>query len=84
MVQVPRRVLEMGAHEPVEHLSCSLEIVPLSSVGDDLIELGEQTYRAYRTALGVDGAGLPSDFGDVVDVVTTFADPLVRSTAELR
>lgn len=60
-----------------------MEIVPLSSVIDDLAGLREQTYRAYRTALGVDGAELPADFGEVVDAVTTFADPLARATVEL-
>jgi Nucleotidyl transferase AbiEii toxin, Type IV TA system len=59
-------------------------IVSLSSVIDDLVELREQAYRAYRAALGVDGAELPADFGEVVDAVTTFADPLARSIAGLR
>jgi hypothetical protein len=61
-----------------------VEIAPLSSVVDDLANLRERTYRAYRTALGADGAGLPSDFGEVVDAVTRFADPLARPTAEPR
>jgi hypothetical protein len=61
-----------------------VEIVSLSSVIDDLAELREPTYRAYRTALGVDGAELPADFGEVVDAARTFADPLARPTAELR
>ena len=51
-----------------------VEIVPLSSVVDDLVELRERTYRVYRTALGVDGTELPTDFGEVVDAVTAFAD----------
>ena len=37
-----------------------------------------------RTALGVDGAELPAEFGEVVDAVTTFADPLAPSIAGLR
>jgi len=61
-----------------------VEIVPLSSVIDDLAELREPTYRAYRAALGVDGAELPADFDVVVDAVTSFADPLAWPTAELR
>ena len=61
-----------------------VEVAPLSSLLDDLVELREQTYRAYRTALGVDGAGLPSDFGEVVDAVATFADPLARPTGDGR
>lgn len=43
-----------------------VEVVPLSSVIDDLAELREQTYRAYRTALGVEGAELPVEFGELV------------------
>jgi hypothetical protein len=61
-----------------------VEIVSLSSVVDDLAELRELTYRAYRIALGVDGAELPADFGEVVDAARTFADPLARPNAELR
>ena len=53
-----------------------VEIVPLSSVIDDLADSRERTYRVYRTALGVDGAELPADFGEVVDPARTFADPL--------
>lgn len=51
---------------------------------DDLVELRERTYRAYRVTLGVDGADLPPEFGEVVEAVTTFADPLALTTAELR
>ena len=61
-----------------------VEIAPLSSVVDDLVELRERTYRAYRTALGVDGTELPAEFGAVVDAVTTFADPLADPTGDLR
>jgi len=61
-----------------------VEVVPLSSVVDDLVELRERTYRAYRVTLGVDGADLPPEFGEVVEAVTTFADPLALTTAELR
>ena len=53
-----------------------VEIAPLSSVVDDLAELRARTCRAYRNALGVDGVGLPFDFGEVVEAVITFADPL--------
>jgi hypothetical protein len=61
-----------------------VEIVPLSSVIDDLAELREPPYRAYRNALGVDGADLSADFGEVVDAVRTIADPLARPIAEPR
>jgi len=40
-----------------------IEVVPLSSVIDDLAELRGPRYRAFRTALGVAGAELPADFG---------------------
>jgi len=61
-----------------------VEIASLSSVVDDLTGWRERTYSAYWTTLGVDGAELPTDFGEVVDAVTTFADPLSRPAAELR
>ena len=61
-----------------------VEIAPLSSVVDDLAELRQPTFTAYRTALGVDGAELPGDFGEVVDAVTTFADPLADPSSDLR
>jgi Nucleotidyl transferase AbiEii toxin, Type IV TA system len=64
-----------------------VEIVPLSSVLDDLVGLRQRTYRAYRayrTALGVDGAELATDFGEVVEAVRTFADPLARLTGYAR
>ena len=62
-----------------------VEIAPLSSVVDDLVELRERTYRAYRTGPAWRRwPRLPSDFGEVVEAVTTFADPLARPTAEPR
>lgn len=48
-----------------------------------LFELRARTYRAYRTALGVDDTELPADFGDVVDVATTFAEPLPQPSSNL-
>jgi len=61
-----------------------VEIAPLSSVVDDLAELRARTYTAFRTALGVDGTKLPADPGEVIDAVTTFADPLAGPTCDLR
>jgi hypothetical protein len=61
-----------------------VEIVLLSSVLDDLVELRQRTYRAYRTALGVDGAELPTDSGEVADAVRMFAGPLARLTGYAR
>jgi len=61
-----------------------VEIAPLSSVVDDLAELHERTYSGYRTALGVDGTELPTDFGEVIEAVATFADPLAHPSSNLR
>ena len=58
--------------------------VSLSSVIVILPSCADPTHRAYRTALGVDGAELLADFGEVVDAATRFADPLARLTVELR
>lgn len=52
-------------------------LVPLSSAIDNLVELRQRTYTAYRTSLGADGEDLPERFGDLVAAVTAFADPLV-------
>lgn len=51
-------------------------VVPLSSVLDNFIDLRRSTYTAYRASLGPDGADLPMDFGEVVAVVIAFADHL--------
>ena len=82
-----RQDLTHGAVRPALDATArfrGVEVVPLSSLVDDLAELRERTYRAYRTALGVDGAELPTECGEVVDAVTTFADPLARPTVEPR
>lgn len=56
----------------------------LSSVIDNLVELRDRTYAAYRIRLGVDGEHLPERLGDVVAAVTTFAGPLVEDVEETR
>jgi hypothetical protein len=56
------------------------QLEPLSSVIDDLVELRQRTYAAYRRSLGVDGENLPSSLSEIVSSVTAFADPLVGPT----
>ena len=56
-------------------------LVPLSTVIDNLVELRQATYLAYRGSLGSDGDHLPHDLGVVVDSVTAFADPLTQPAA---
>lgn len=56
-------------------------LVPLSTVIDNLVELRQATYLAYRGSLRSDGDSLPDDLRVVVDAVTTFADPLIRPAA---
>jgi len=56
-------------------------LVPLSTVIDNLVELRQATYLAYRNSLGPDGGNLPDDLGILVDAVTTFADPLIQPAA---
>jgi hypothetical protein len=53
-------------------------IAPLSSAIDDLVEVRQSSYSAYRTNLGPEGMRLPAKFAEVVAAVTTFADPLVE------
>jgi len=57
------------------------QLVPLSSVIDNLVELRQRTFTAYRTSLGVDGEGLPLNLGEIASAVTAFADPLVEAAA---
>lgn len=52
---------------------------PLSTVVDNLVELRQQTYTAYRISLGADGEHLPEALADVVSAVTAFADHLLES-----
>ncbi|MBS3940169.1 MAG: nucleotidyl transferase AbiEii/AbiGii toxin family protein [Actinobacteria bacterium] len=56
-------------------------LVPLSTAVDNLVELRQAAYRAYRDSLDADGEHLPDDLGVVVDAVTTFADPLIQPAA---
>lgn len=56
-------------------------LVPLSTAIDNLVELRQATYLAYRSSLRSDGDSLPDDLRVVADAVTTFADPLIRPAA---
>ena len=56
-------------------------LVPLSTAIDNVVELRQATYLAYRGSLRSDGDSLPDDLRVVVDAVTTFADPLIRPAA---
>jgi Nucleotidyl transferase AbiEii toxin, Type IV TA system len=51
-------------------------VVALSSVIGDLIELRRRSYYAYRAGLGPDGALLPEELATVVQAVLAFADRL--------
>jgi hypothetical protein len=59
------------------------EVVALSEVIQDLVELRAATYTAYRSGLGPDGMALPADFLTVVRAVTAFADALVDAGSPL-
>lgn len=56
-------------------------LVPLSTAIDNMVELRQATYLAYRGSLRSDGDSLPDDLRVLVDAVTTFADPLIRPAA---
>jgi hypothetical protein len=48
----------------------------LSSAVDNLADLRQQTYAAYRAKLGTAGEDLPANFSEVVEAVIAFADVL--------
>lgn len=59
--------------------TCSFRGVAVAALGSrtsELIALRAGTYRTHRTRLGPDGGELPTEFADVVRLVTDFADPL--------
>lgn len=68
---VRRALLATAAHR-------GTEVVALSTVLRDLVELRAGTYVAYRGGLGPDGRDLPSDFALVVQAVIDFADRLAE------
>ena len=56
-----------------------IEVLALSTVIADLVQLRARTYSAYRAGLGPDGQHLPSSFETVVQAVTDFADGLLEA-----
>lgn len=54
-----------------------VELQLLSAVLSEFTSLRENAYRAFKRRLGVDGAHLPDEFGDVVAAVIRFVDPIV-------
>ena len=57
---------------------------PLAEVIGDYGVVRAGAYTAYRRRLGPDAAKLPEDFAQVVDDVTTFADPALASDVPSR
>jgi hypothetical protein len=53
-------------------------IRPLSDAVQDLVSLRAATYSAFRRGLGPDAERLPEHFGQVIDAVIAFADPLIE------
>jgi hypothetical protein len=94
LMRLRHRFGEPAAHLVLaEKLTTAIELGPaplataafrdttIRSVSDavqDLVSLRAATYNAYRRGLGPDATRLPEHFGQVVDAVTTFADPLIK------
>lgn len=57
-----------------------VDIQLLSAVIDDLVELRQRAYSAFKTRLGPDADHLPDGFGDVVAAVIKFVDPLAAGS----
>lgn len=55
------------------------DVVALSSVIGNLIELRRRSYDAYRVSLGPEGAALPQEFTTVVQSVLVFADQITAA-----
>jgi hypothetical protein len=53
---------------------------PLSEAIQDLVPLRARTFSAYRRGLGPDAEYLPEQFEQVVEAVSTFADPLIKNS----
>lgn len=53
-------------------------IQPLSDAIQDIVSLRAGTYAAYRHGLGPDAGRLPEHFGQVVEAVVAFADPVIN------
>jgi hypothetical protein len=57
-------------------------LAALSSAVDNLADLRQQTYAAYRVNIGTAGENLPVNFGEVVEAVIAFADALESEAPE--
>lgn len=55
-------------------------LAALSTAVDNLADLRQQTYAAYRVNLGTAGEDLPANFSEVVEAVIAFADVLASET----
>jgi len=55
-------------------------LAALSSAVDNIADLRQQTYAAYRANLGTAGEDLPANFSEVVEAVIAFADVLATET----
>lgn len=64
-------VMHEALHATAEFRRASL--VPLSTAIDNVVELRQATYLAYRGSLRSDGDSLPDDLHVLVDAATTFA-----------
>ena len=56
-------------------------LAALSSAVDNLADLRQQTYAAYRASLGIAGEDLPANFSEVVEAVIAFADALASEAS---
>jgi hypothetical protein len=56
-------------------------LAALSSAVDNLADLRQQTYAAYRANLGIAGEDLPANFSEVVEAVIAFADALASEAS---
>ena len=53
----------------------------LSCAVDNLADLRQQAYAAYRANLGTAGEDLPANFSEVVEAVIAFADVLASEAS---
>jgi hypothetical protein len=56
-------------------------LAALSSAVDNLADLRQQTYAAYRANLGTAGEDPPANFSEVVEAVIAFADVLASEAS---
>lgn len=58
-----------------------VDVVPLSSVMENFVDLRQPAHTAHRARLGPDGSALPENLGEIVAAVTAFADRLAEADA---